>query len=75
MAKLSQMHRNLGKFPTGLVYITLRRAYPIETGASDLQKLQDITMQREGSHFYTKKPNIYPAVLSDNVSLIWGPYL
>lgn len=42
-AELAQIHRNLGYAPPSFVYSALRRAYPVETGASNLQELQELT--------------------------------
>lgn len=47
------------------MYSSLRRAYPIETGSTDLEKLQDITQRGKGCQLYTKKHNRYRAVLTD----------
>lgn len=43
MRELAQIHRNLGHAPVGSVYSSLRRAYPIETDVTDVDKLQAIT--------------------------------
>lgn len=65
MAELAQVHRNLGHAPAGSVYSALRRAYPIETGASDLDKLVEVTKQCKGCQLFTKQPNRYRAVLPE----------
>ena len=65
VSKLAQVHRSLGHEPSGSVYIALRRAYPIETGASDLRKLTEIGEQCKGCQLFSKQPNRYRAVLPD----------
>lgn len=65
MIELAQVHRNLGHAPAGSVYSALRRAYPIETDATDLAKLQEITKQCKGCQLFSKQPNRYRAVLPD----------
>lgn len=64
-AELAQVHRNLGHATAGSVYSALRRAYPIETGASDLDKLKMITKQCKGCQMFSKQPNRYRAPLPD----------
>lgn len=39
-AELAQIHRKLGHAPVGASYSALRRAYPIETDATDLKSLK-----------------------------------
>lgn len=63
IAELAQVHRNPGHAPSGSVYSSLRRAYPIETGSSDLDKLIEVTKQCKGCHLFTKQPNRYRTVL------------
>ena len=63
VSELAQVHRNLGHAPAGSVYSALRRAYPIETGASDLRKLTEIGEQCKGCQLFSKQPNRYHAVL------------
>ena len=65
MIELAQIHRNLGHAPPGSVYSTLRRAYPIEAEASDLEKLQAVTKQCNGCQLFSLQPNRYRAVLPD----------
>lgn len=47
------------------MYSALRRAYPIETGSSDLDKLVEVTKQCKGCQLFTKQPNRYRAVLPE----------
>lgn len=65
MSELAQVHRNLGHAPAGSVYSALRRAYPIEAGASDLDKLAEVTKQCKGCQLFSKQPNRYRAVLPE----------
>ena len=64
-AELAQVHRNLGHVPAGAVYSALRRAYPIETDATDLEKLKQVVAQCKGCQMYSRQPNRYRAVLPD----------
>jgi len=64
--ELAQIHRNLGHAPAGTVYSALRLVYPIEAGASDLEKLQNITAQCKGCQLCAQQPNRYRAVLPDH---------
>lgn len=63
--ELAQIHRNLGHAPPGSVYSALRHAYPVETGATDLKKLENITKSCKGCQLYSKQPNRYRAVLPE----------
>lgn len=65
MSELAQIHRNLGHAPAGSVYSALRRAYPIETGASDLEKLQAVAAQCKDCQLFSRQPNRYRAVLPE----------
>lgn len=69
MSELAQIHRNLGHAPAGSVYSALRRAYQIETNASDLEKLKFINQKCKAGYLYTPKPNRYREVLSDHCVL------
>lgn len=63
--ELAQIRRNVGHAPLESIYTTLRRAYPVETGANDLQqKLQKITKSYKVCKLHSKKPNRYHAILS-----------
>lgn len=55
--ELAQMHKNFGHAPPGSVYSVLKRGYPIETSASDLTKLLEITAQCKGCQFKARGPN------------------
>lgn len=61
-AKLAQVHRNLGHAPAGAVDSALRPAYPIETDATDLDKLKQVAAQCKGCQMYSRQPNRYRAV-------------
>lgn len=61
----AQIHQNLGHAPAGAVFSALKRAYPIQTEASDLTKLQDITNFCKSCQLYAKQPSRYRAVLLD----------
>jgi hypothetical protein len=64
-SEFAKIHGNLGHAPPGAVYSALRRAYPVESGASDLEKLQEISKSCKGCQLYSKQPNRYRAVLPD----------
>lgn len=64
-AELAQIHKNLGYAPPGSVYSALRRTYPVETGVSNLQKLQGISKFCKGCQLYSKQSNRYRTILSD----------
>lgn len=64
-SELAQIHRNLGHAPPGSIYSALRRAYPIETGASDLVKLQEISKSCKACQLNSITPNRYRVVLPE----------
>lgn len=64
IAERSQVHRNLGHAPVGSDYSALRRAYPIETVAVDLEKQMESTKQCKGCQLFTKQKNRFRTVIS-----------
>lgn len=65
VAELAKGHRNLGHAPAGSVYSALCRAYPIETGASNLKKLVQITKKCKRCQLFTKQLNRYRTMLPE----------
>lgn len=65
MAELAKVHQNLGHASAGSVYSALRRACPIKTGASDLDKLCVVTEQCKDCQLFSKQPNRYRPVLPE----------
>lgn len=54
MMRLRQIHCILRHAPVESFYSTLRRAYPLETGAPNLAKLVEVTNQCKGFQLLTK---------------------
>lgn len=63
IAELAQLHRNLGHTPAGSMYSASR--HPIETGASDQEKIFEVASQCKKFHLFTKQLNRSRAALAE----------